>query len=371
MKHKQTMQRLIPLTYILLLTWAGSASAQIRWHSADTLPLLGKAADQSSTTLRYQRLPDSLEHQVKRPALYANGRHSSGMALRFASDAPDIHIRWKSVMNTIMNIMTPTATRGLDLYTMMPDSSWTFVNTARPDLYNATTETLVTGNMDAVKREYMLYLSLYDCVDSLYIGTPEGYTVSQPGISLPRASRPIVYYGTSLVHGGCVNRAGMSHTNQLRRRLNRDIINLGFGGNGQLDLEIAHVIAATPDPSLVILDFVPNCSSGQIDTLMIPFTEIIREAHPEVPILFVECPDHPRNRFDNVMRQATARHNAIMHRRYDDLISRGMKGLHLLPAKGLLGDDNEHTVDALHMTDLGSKRFADSLEPVLRALIAE
>ena len=36
----------------------------------------------------------------------------------------------------------------------------------------------------------------------------------------------------------------MAHSNILARRLNREVINLGFSGNGQLDLEIADVIAA-------------------------------------------------------------------------------------------------------------------------------
>lgn len=350
---------------------AASASAgDIKWHSSDSLPLLGKCVDDASTSLRYQRLPDSLEHKVKRPALYGLGRQSSGMAVRFASNAPAIHLKWKSVFKNNMDIMTPTGIRGLDLYMMLPDSTWTFANTGRPDLNNKVTETCVIGNMDPEMREYMLYLSLYDGVDSLYIGADSDYSVTRPHIMLPEAKNPIVYYGTSLVHGGCVNRPGMTHTNQLRRRLNRDVINLGFGGNGQLDLEIAEVIASTPDPSLVVLDFVPNCSSGQIDTLMIPFVDIIRAAHPDVPILFIECLNHPRSRFDNYMRDATSRHNAMMRRRYEDLIKK-YTNLHYLPADGLTGTDNEHTVDALHLTDLGSLRFADSLEPVFRRLLGE
>ena len=81
---------------LALLVAGGSATAKGgRWHSADSLPLLGKAVDDSSTATRYQRLPDSLEHKVKRPPLFGLGRHSSGMAIRFASDAPAIHARWK------------------------------------------------------------------------------------------------------------------------------------------------------------------------------------------------------------------------------------------------------------------------------------
>lgn len=362
------MNRLTSLFLLALTALAPASAKNLKWLSSDSLPLLGKAVDDASTSSRFQRLPDSLEHKVKRPALFGLGRHSSGMAIRFSSDSPEIHARWKSRFKSVMDHMTPTGSRGLDLYMMLPDSTWTFAQSARPDLTSNTTDACIVSNMDPVPREYMLYLSLYDAVDSLYIGVPEQYSITAPDITLPVATEPIVYYGTSLVHGGCVNRPGMAHTNILRRRLNRDVINLGFGGNGQLDLEIADVIAGVKDPSLVILDFVPNCTSGQIDTLMIPFVDIIRNAHPDVPILFIECLPHPRSRFDNQMRAATERHNAMMRRRFDDLIAR-YDNLHYLATEGLLGDDNEHTVDALHLTDLGALRFADALEPVIRILL--
>ncbi|MBD5214036.1 MAG: hydrolase [Bacteroidales bacterium] len=363
------MNRLLSLLLITLSAMAASAGS-IKWHSADSLPLLGKAVDDASTSSRFQRLPDSLEHKVKRPVLFGLGRHSAGMAIRFTSDSPEIHARWKSRFKSIMDHMTPTGTRGLDLYVMLPDSSWTFAQTARPDLASHTTETCVISNMPAGQHEYLLYLSLYDAVDSLYIGVPREYSLTAPAINHPRAEAPIVYYGTSLVHGGCVNRPGMAHTNILRRRLDRDVINLGFGGNGQLDLEIADVIAAVKDPSLVILDFVPNCSSAQIDTLMIPFVDKIRAAHPSVPILFVECLPHPRCRFDNVMKAAVERHNAMMRRRYDDLTER-YDHLYYMPTADIFGDDNEHTVDALHLTDMGALRFADAMEPVIREILAK
>ena len=361
------MRRIASIAACVVVATVVAVAGDVVWHSTDTLPLLGKCVDDDATSLRFQRLPDSLEYKVKRRPLYMLGRHSTGMAIRFASDAPEIYLKWKSVEKGAMNIMTPTAVRGLDMYVLLPDSTWTFANTGRPDLSSAVTEACVIENMDPVMREYMVYMSLYDGVDSLYVGVPDGYHVLMPRIGLPEVEKPVVYYGTSLVHGGCVNRAGMSPSNQLRRRLNRDVINLGFGGNGQLDLEIAEVIAATPDPGLVVLDFVANCSSGQIDTLMVPFVDIIRASHPDVPILIIECLTHPRCRYDRVMYDATMRHNDMLRRRYADLELK-YENLYYLPADGLM-QGSEHTVDALHFTDYGAMMFADSLEPWFRRLL--
>ncbi len=356
------------LTLLLIAVASMTATADdIRWHSADKLPLLGKAVDDASTSSRYQRIPDSLLQTVRGGALAGLGRNSAGMSIRFASNSPRIDIKWYSPFKTLMNHQTPTGSRGLDLYTLQPDGSWTFVNSARPDVNSHHSQANVINNMEPEMREYLLYLPLYDGVDSLYIGTTPDAVFTQPNISLPTAEKPIVMYGTSILQGGCANRAGMAHTNILERRLNREVINLGFSGNGQLDLEIARVIAAVDDPGLIVLDFVPNVNEEQIDTLMVPFFEIIRSAHPDVPFLFIEDPNFPHKRFDKKIRHQVDHRNGMMKERYEKLAAK-YGNLNYLPADLIIGTDCEATVDGIHFTDLGFMRFADLLEPLIRRI---
>lgn len=356
------------LTALLAVAATMTATAtDLKWHSADSLPLIGKAIDDASAAKRYQRLPDSLATKVKRPYLFHLGTHTAGMALRFKSNSPQISIKWHSPDKGLMNHQTPTGTRGLDLYTQLHDGSWTFVNTARPDVNSHNSTAYVIGNMKPEMREYLLYLPLYDGIDSLYIGTTPEAVLAQPSNSLPTRKRPIVMYGTSLLQGGCANRPGMAHTNILARRLNREVINLGFSGNGQLDLEVADVIAAVKDPGLIVLDCVPNVNTQQIDTLLTPFYEIIRKAHPTVPILFIEDPIFPHTRFDQSMYKEVTTLNALWKRRYEQLAATD-PNLHYLPADHIMGTDYEATVDGLHFTDLGFMRYADLLEPLLRRI---
>ena len=339
----------------------------IVWHSADSLPLLGKAVDDAVTSGRYQRIPDSLLNTVRGGMLAGLGRNSAGMAVRFASDSPQINVKWHSIFKTLMNHQTPTGTRGLDLYTLLPDGTWTFVNSARPDVNSYNTEAYVIGNMNPEMREYLLYLPLYDGIDSLYIGTVGDAVLKSPSLELPSVGRQIVFYGTSLLQGGCANRPGMAHTNILTRRLNREVINLGFSGNGQLDLEIAQVMAAIPDPALIVLECVPNASVEQISTLLIPFYEIIRKAHPDVPFLFIEDPIFPHLRFDKEAAARVKAKNEIWKKRYEQLAAKD-PNLHYLAADHILGLDNEATVDGLHFTDLGFMRYSDLLEPIIRRI---
>lgn len=345
---------------------ASAADDNIRWHSADQLPLIGKCVDDASTSMRYQRIPDSLLNVVRGGALSELGRHSAGMALRFAACTDRIDMRWHSPFKTLMNHQTPTGTRGLDLYTLEPDGTWTFVNSARPNVNSHNSTATVIANMDPVMREYLLYLPLYDGIDSLYIGLGGNAELHQPSDYFHKG-KPIVMYGTSLLQGGCANRPAMAHTNILARRLNREVVNLGFSGNGQLDLEIARVMAAVPDPGLYVMDFVPNVNEEQIDTLMIPFFEILREAHPDVPFLFVEDPNFPHKRFDKAIRHEVDYRNGMMKERYEKLAAK-YGNLHYLSADHLMGTDYEATVDGLHFTDLGFLRFADLMEPIIRRI---
>ena len=266
------------LIFGLLL--AASTHAQLLYHDASAFPLLGKATD--ATLTRYERLPASLE-SVSRKPLWDLGRNSAGLALRFRSNSTCIGAKWEVRDNRSMNHMTPTGIKGLDLYCLQ-DGKWVFAGSGRPQ--GKVNEATIVKNMDPEEREYLLYLSLYDGVTSLAIGVDSLSTLEQPTVDLPVREKPVVFYGTSILQGGCASRPGMAHTNILERWLNRECINLGFSGNALLDLEIAELIA-TVDASMFVLDFLPNATVEQMKERAEKFYSIVRSKHPETPILFV------------------------------------------------------------------------------------
>lgn len=83
----------------------------------------------------------------------------------------------------------------------------------------------------------MLYLPLYDGLVSLSIGVDSLSSIDQPQINYPIREKPIVFYGTSILQGGCASRPGMAHTNIISRRLNRECINLGLVVTDNLTLK--------------------------------------------------------------------------------------------------------------------------------------
>ena len=232
------------------------------YTDASPFPIYGKRIENTSAT--YERLPASLEGVIRQP-VWDLAHHSAGISVRFRSDSPSIKLRWVSFGLHTMNHMTDTGTRGLDLYTQDPvDGHWRFARSARPQKDTLNDLTVISG-METVMREYIVYLSLYEGVKKLEIGVEEGSVIDQPALDSPRKGSPIVMYGTSILQGGCANRPGMAFTNIISRELDREVVNLGFSGNARLDYEIAELMAAVKDPSLFVLDNVPNCEASLID----------------------------------------------------------------------------------------------------------
>ena len=340
---------------------SGSASAQnVVYTDASVFPLYGKVSEQ--TNERYERLPSSLEGVSREPVWYL-GRHSAGLFIRFRSNSTSIHARWESTFNNTMTHMTDTGTKGLDLYALV-DGEWRHVCSAQPQ--GKKSERCIIANMNPVEREYMLYLSLYDGVKSLEIGVDEGSMLDLPAVDRPSREKPVVMYGTSILQGGCANRPGMAHTNIIGRRLDREVINLGFSGNALLDMEIAELMASVEDPGLYVLDYVPNASAQAIDEVGEQFFRIIRDAHPEVPVVFIEDVIFPHTIFDNKILEEVTKKNVAQKRLFKKLKKSGEKRIYYISAEGMIGDDGEATVDAIHFTDLGAMRYVDHVLPVIK-----
>lgn len=340
---------------------SGSASAQnVVYTDASMFPLYGKISDQ--TNERYERLPSSLEGVSRDPVWYL-GRNSAGLFIRFRSNSTSIHARWESTFNNSMTHMTDTGTKGLDLYAIV-DGEWRHVCSAQPQ--GKKSERCIIANMDPVEREYMLYLSLYDGVKSLEIGVDEGSMLDLPAVDRPSREKPVVMYGTSILQGGCANRPGMAHTNIIGRRLDREVVNLGFSGNALLDMEIAELMASVDDPGLYVLDYVPNASAEAIDEVGEQFFRIIRNAHPDVPVIFIEDVIFPHTIFDNKILEEVTKKNEAQKRLYKKLKKSGEKRIYYISAEGMIGDDGEATVDAIHFTDLGAMRYVDHVLPVIK-----
>ncbi len=334
----------------------------LKYVDASRFPLIGKGF--SETENLYDRLPVSLKG-VTREAVWNLSKNSSGLAVRFRSNSRTIAVKWEVTEDRVMDHFASTGIKGLDLYAL-EKGKWQYVQTARPSGKSSTAT--IISNMKPTEREFMLYLPLYDGLSHLEIGIESGAVIGDPQIDSPRRDKPVVFYGTSITQGGCASRPGMAYPSILSRMLDRQIINLGFSGNGRLDPEIAEAMAEI-EASCFVIDCLPNCSPEQIREKYEPFIKIIREKKPMIPILLVENVLYAHMPFDQRTDSLIHEKNKLLETIRTRLIRGGDRNISYLRADHLTGDDHEATVDGVHLTDLGFLRMSKKMFPLIRKLI--
>ncbi len=332
------------------------------WYDIRELEIEGKGWQ--DTEEFYDRLP-SRAKGVVRKEVWELGQRSAGICVRFATDATAIKVRWSLRFDRLgMEHMPATGVSGLDLYIRDENGGWGWVAQGRPSKFPVNQVDLVKG-LEPGWHEFLLYLPLYNGVSSVQIGILSEFSLAKPPSRPLEQSRPICFYGTSIVEGGCASRPGMVHTAILGRRLDYPVINLGFSGNGPMELEMARFMAELT-PAIYVLDCLPNMEAGQVTERAVPFVKILRQARPSTPIVLVEniayqgSPYLPE-RFKGYMAK-----NAALRQSYQQMVESGLKNIFYLPCQELLGHDEESTVDGTHPTDLGFMRMADAMEPILR-----
>ncbi len=338
------------------------ASSGLRWYAAQQIGVEGKGY--RDTAADFARLPARAETLV-RPPVWSLAQHSAGLCVRFTTDSSTVRANWTLTSASLaMPHMAATGVSGLDLY-VQTASGWRWLGSGRPE-QQQNAAVLVEG-LAREPRNYLLYLPLYNGVQTLEIGVDAEATVHRQTWQGARA-RPIVFWGTSITQGGCASRTGMAHPAIVGRRLHRPVVNLGFSGNGKLEPEMARLIGEL-DACVFVLDCLPNLQAAEVRERTRPAVEILRAAHADTPILLVE----DRTYSDAFLKESLAERNRAsrqaLRESFEQMQRDGIQGLHYLPGERLLGTDGEDTVDGSHPTDLGFQRQAAAFEAALRPLL--
>ena len=290
----------------------------VHWY--DVRPLGIEGQGWADTKAPFDRLPAKAE-KTARPPVWGLSRHSTGLCVRFLTDATAIHARWTVTnKNLAMPHMPATGVSGLDLYVKGAAGKWQWVANGRPSA-ETTTAQLATG-LAAGEKEYLLYLPLYNGVSSVEIGLPKGGTLKKADARPAGAEKPLVFYGTSITQGGCASRPGMVHTAILGRSLDRPVINLGFSGNGTLDPDIATLLGEL-DASVFVLDCLPNLNPQQVAERTEPFVTALRKAKPTTPILLVEDRSYANAPVLPALAKRNADSRAAYKKAFDALVQEG------------------------------------------------
>ena len=362
MKHLNLWMLLILFSTVMTVS-AGELKC-FRYEDASKFRIINKGWD--NTTEPYTRLPQQYMDSCRKDQQWLYN-HSSGVAVRFATDSKRIAAQWNLKNNFHMQHMAMTGIKGTDLYYLNEERGvWEYVNTARPQEKNFKADSiqskLYVENLDGEMHEYMIYLPLYDGINWLQIGVDSTAELTMPRVENPRKMGKIVIYGTSIQQGGCASRVGMVPSAMIQREYNLECVNLSTSGNARMDFYIAEALADIKDAICYVIDPVPNCTKDRCDTATYDFIKILRTLRPEVPIIMVEGIMYPYTRHNSYHAEYLPQKNEGFRRGYEQHLAENPKGLYYMTHEGQVGPEMEGTVDGVHLTDYGFRAYADLLE---------
>ena len=335
----------------------------VDWYDVKEFGVEGKGWNE--TKKFFDRLPAKAEGFV-RDQVWNLSRDSAGMCFRFVSDSPNIYVRYELSRESLsMTHMAATGHSGVDLYAQDGMGIDRWVAVVRPGKQKM--DTTLAKDLAPGSRRYTLYLPLRNGVESLEIGVVTGQSFTALS---PRNEKPIVFYGTSIMHGACASRPGMAFPSILGRRLRRPIINLGFAGNGRMEIEVGSLLVEL-NPCVFVIDCLPNMNESTVSQRAVPLVKKIRETHEKTPILLVEDRSFTSTRFFPARKQRHQKNRIALKNAFKELQNLGIKNIFYLDGDNLLGQDGEAATDGSHPSDLGMVRYADAYEPALRAILRQ
>ncbi|MCQ2391214.1 MAG: SGNH/GDSL hydrolase family protein [Kiritimatiellae bacterium] len=332
----------------------------IRWVDGRLLPMEGRPF--ADTENFYDRLPANVTTNVN-AGVRGMKRYSAGMSFRFRTNAKRMTAKW-----TLLSTMREKGNRavrqgGIDIYGRTPNGAWHYVRTGSPTFKDGLVEFDWTPG-----EECLINLPLYGGIRDFSLGLPKDARIEAPAPHLG-ASKPVVFYGTSITHGGCASRPGLSFAAIVGRELDVPIVNLGFSGSGVMEFEMSEHIARI-DASCYILDCLWNMSLSEkerpgraVETNYEPFIRNLRAKRPGVPIIMAEqCDVYCRPPCDK---------DRFIRALYEKLVAEGWKDLVYLPKTNMYSGDREGTVDGCHPNDLGMRTMAFAFGNAVREALAK
>jgi len=326
----------------------------VKWIDGRFLPIEGRAFD--DTEFYYDRLPAHVTTNVNEGVRNLK-HHTSGMLFRFRTDSKTLVLKW-IVRDPCAHMphMTDIGASGLDVYRRDGSGGWSFVSSSMG--YSKTGR-----SGERAKRigwrpgsECIINLPLYNGIREFALGIDPDAKIEP---ARPHAvAKPVVFYGTSITHGGCATRPGLGFVNRVGRDLDVPVVNLGFSGSGRMEFEMSEHLAHI-DASCYVLDCLWDMSSvsnsyGRVDARVEnnyePFIRNLRAKRPGVPIVMAcQC---------DVWCGDPGRKDLYVKTLYDKLVAEGLENLVYLPKDEMYSGDTEGTVDGCHPNDLGMKSMS-------------
>ena len=326
----------------------------VKWIDGKYLPLEGKCF--KDVDAFYDRLPKNVTTNVN-GGVRSMKHHSAGLQFRFRTNSKSLSFKWVPINSRLgMDHMPSTGASGIDVYRQDANGTWRYVKTGR--IRDAAGGSLRLSWTPG--EACLVNLPLYNGIKTFALGIDKKATVEALGPRKSGINKPVVFYGTSITHGGCASRPGLAFPSIVGRDLDVPIVNLGFSGSGVMEFEMSEHLAAI-DASCYVLDCLWNMGAPLVKERYEPFIRNLRAKRPGVPIVMAEQCD--------VYCKGPSEKDTFMRALYEKLIAEGWKNLVYLPKTNMYTGDLEGTVDGCHPNDWGMMSMAKAFGSAVKAAL--
>ena len=336
----------------------------VRFHSVREEPFdLYNFYDPKNQPI-FRRLPEDVAEATSEGVAKLS-RETAGGRVRFSTDSQYILIKAEMPVIGRSSHMTLAMSAGFDLYEDYETGESRYHRVFMPPYKMEGGYEQIIRFGSRKLRHFTINFPIHSVVSELYVGLQED-AVLGGGLKY-RNEKPIIIYGSSIVHGTAATRPGLVYTNILSRYLNMNVINLGFSGRALAEPAITDYLSKQ-DMLLFVCDYDHNAPNPEyLRQTHLPFYRKMRETQPELPIIMVTRPNVATNgawamdRKDVVIdTYRTARDEGDRRVWYVDGESFFL-GKH----------ENECTMDGVHPNDLGFTLMADGIEAEIRRALRQ
>ena len=312
----------------------------------------------------FKRVPESVAVEC----LEGVGRlaaNTTGARVRFRTNSDYIVVHAELESYDLPSSKALIAAKDFDIYLVEREGKQhfhTIFSSSVPEDWGVTESRIKFGNREM--RDIVLNLPITANIKSLYIGLREGSELLAG--SEYKHKKPVVFYGSSIVHGEGAMRPGNTYPAIVSRKLDTDFINLGFRGNATAEEAMMKYIASLP-MSVFVYDYDYNAPSIEhLENTHYAGYEIFRAKQPKTPVIFAS-----RVNYYEADVAAHEKRRNIIKESYFRALAAGDRNVYFIDGAKIYPMDkrDECTADGCHPNDMGYSYMADAFGAVIKTLI--
>lgn len=291
----------------------------------------------------FQRIPQNIAEKIS-IGVADRAKRSAGIRMSFKTNSRRIGLKVKLKRFVRFSVQTDLSSRGFDIYV---DNEYR--KSIIPPDGSENDYVQIADLEDSEMKEILIYFPYNSVIENVLLGIDKGSFAEKADIY--RADvKPIVFYGSSITHGFCASRPGITFTSIISRMLNTDFVNLGFSGACLAEQGIAEYISGI-EKSIIVCGYDHNEHDIEVYSKNhLKFYKELRRNNSKTPILFVTRPNISCGIEEIKKRNAVVEKTCAYAKEIGDETVFFLNGQELF-CKEIAKDC---TVDGIHPNDLGN-----------------